>query len=946
MSNLPGTSDPLNDRIDSLVENRRRAKEEAALKYGGGFGGRILYGMAESVFGERVASKINTASRDRSQTQKAYSELYNPSEQMTRGKGGSAVREIKPILEKINNKVDYLASKIEKIDARLSAKNITIGKGDKQQTFRYDPLAPEGKQVTAATASGKSGRFASKAESASVLSKAAYLGNQEYQMPQTSTRVSQNDAKQIIEQLKKDLTKSGGRETQSQIAAAEDRKDYAAGEKDERNQEYQEDVIKKLDEILEKIEDGGGALEALLGGAAGAAGAAGLARLLPMLAPLLMNPYVLGAIGIAGVLFAGYKGIEKALEDGKIDKKQTTESGRTEEGKEKSVDVVEAGSQYVPQMPMPGMPVGVGFGGTNVPDKFELPKDEKTVVETYYDGDELIGYLSTDGKLYVAQGKKEEVLERYRKGDATSVTVASGKMPDIPRQETTGAPSPSSDSSELPEGSMPIRNANNEVVGYRKEGGGYEALPGREKELEELSKGANQLNREMRESIGKSTSATAPAPTSKPAAEIDPRFESMRRDSARSAAATEKTIQMAEELADKMGIPNDGKLEIEAGGFPSQRYIKSINGQTVPLELYTPEQLEYKKSDDRYNAQKAAAEQGRPIPQTQPTGSTGESEEQIEFFAKGGPVEEGKKIVVGEEGPEAFFDSKEIENYSDYQNADTKGKLAMVRDLISSDIERAASIAGVSLYEGGWTEKGDDPLLYGLRSSKGDSTGGFYDLFKNNPDFTEKLNELKETGASIEEIRNEYIAMKLATPAARRRLIRSYGSMKAGDDYTWSNEWYEDSGTKPRAKGGPVEDGSDYLVGEQGPELMIPKEDGFIIPAKETKMLLNGTRARGGRVENSLKYLVGEEGPELNIPNFGDTLREVQNQLEMSEEENRTALETASPVINNIDSRTINNVAPSSAPPPPMTVNSRNDETSYADIAARIFSHPAKHPIA
>jgi hypothetical protein len=873
MSNLPGTSDPLNDRIDSLVENRRRAKEEAALKYGGGFGGRILYGMAESVFGERVASKINTASRDRSQTQKAYSELYNPSEQMTRGKGGSAVREIKPILEKINNKVDYLASKIEKIDARLSAKNITIGKGDKQQTFRYDPLAPEGKQVTAATASGKSGRFASKAESASVLSKAAYLGNQEYQMPQTSTRVSQNDAKQIIEQLKKDLTKSGGGETQSQIAAAEDRKDYAAGEKDERNQEYQEDVIKKLDEILEKIEDGGGALEALLGGAAGAAGAAGLARLLPMLAPLLMNPYVLGAIGIAGVLFAGYKGIEKALEDGKIDKKQTTESGRTEEGKEKSVDVVEAGSQYVPQMPMPGMPVGVGFGGTNVPDKFELPKDEKTVVETYYDGDELIGYLSTDGKLYVAQGKKEEVLERYRKGDATSVTVASGKMPDIPRQETTGAPSPSSDSSELPEGSMPIRNANNEVVGYRKEGGGYEALPGREKELEELSKGANQLNREMRESIGKSTSATAPAPTSKPAAEIDPRFESMRRD-------------------------------------------------------------------------KAAAEQGRPIPQTQPTGSTGESEEQIEFFAKGGPVEEGKKIVVGEEGPEAFFDSKEIENYSDYQNADTKGKLAMVRDLISSDIERAASIAGVSLYEGGWTEKGDDPLLYGLRSSKGDSTGGFYDLFKNNPDFTEKLNELKETGASIEEIRNEYIAMKLATPAARRRLISSYGSMKADDDYTWSNEGYEDRGTKPRAKGGPVEDGSDYLVGEQGPELMIPKEDGFIIPAKETKMLLNGTRARGGRVENSLKYLVGEEGPELNIPNFGDTLREVQNQLEMSEEENRTALETASPVINNIDSRTINNVAPSSAPPPPMTVNSRNDETSYADIAARIFSHPAKHPVA
>jgi len=86
--------------------------------------------------------------------------------------------------------------------------------------------------------------------------------------------------------------------------------------------------------------------------------------------------------------------------------------------------------------------------------------------------------------------------------------------------------------------------------------------------------------------------------------------------------------------------------------------------------------------------------------------------------------------------------------------------------------------------------------------------------------------------------------------------------------------------------------------------------------------------------------------PMLPLDKTNEALREAQTQLEMSEEENKTALETASPVINNIDSRTINNVAPSSAPPPPMTVNSRNDETSYGDIAARIFSHPAKHPIA
>jgi hypothetical protein len=84
----------------------------------------------------------------------------------------------------------------------------------------------------------------------------------------------------------------------------------------------------------------------------------------------------------------------------------------------------------------------------------------------------------------------------------------------------------------------------------------------------------------------------------------------------------------------------------------------------------------------------------------------------------------------------------------------------------------------------------------------------------------------------------------------------------------------------------------------------------------------------------------------LPLDKTNEALREAQTQLEMSEEENKTALESTSPVINNIDSRTINNVAPSSSPPPPMTVNSRNDETSYGDIAARIFSHPAKHPVA
>jgi len=75
--------------------------------------------------------------------------------------------------------------------------------------------------------------------------------------------------------------------------------------------------------------------------------------------------------------------------------------------------------------------------------------------------------------------------------------------------------------------------------------------------------------------------------------------------------------------------------------------------------------------------------------------------------------------------------------------------------------------------------------------------------------------------------------------------------------------------TEPRAKGGPVEDGSDYLVGEEGPELMVPKEDGFIVPADATKKMLSGLagyRKNGGWVEKGMKYLTGEESVEMNIP--------------------------------------------------------------------------------
>lgn len=40
---------------------------------------------------------------------------------------------------------------------------------------------------------------------------------------------------------------------------------------------------------------------------------------------------------------------------------------------------------------------------------------------------------------------------------------------------------------------------------------------------------------------------------------------------------------------------------------------------------------------------------------------------------------------------------------------------------------------------------------------------------------------------------------------------------------------------KPRAKGGPVKAGEPYLVGEEGPELMVPDEDGKVVSNKDLK---------------------------------------------------------------------------------------------------------------
>ena len=56
-----------------------------------------------------------------------------------------------------------------------------------------------------------------------------------------------------------------------------------------------------------------------------------------------------------------------------------------------------------------------------------------------------------------------------------------------------------------------------------------------------------------------------------------------------------------------------------------------------------------------------------------------------------------------------------------------------------------------------------------------------------------------------------------------------------------------DQGDDPegRASGGPVDAGTPYLVGERGPELIVPTHDATVIPAPETRRAMSGSQLSG-----------------------------------------------------------------------------------------------------
>ena len=77
-----------------------------------------------------------------------------------------------------------------------------------------------------------------------------------------------------------------------------------------------------------------------------------------------------------------------------------------------------------------------------------------------------------------------------------------------------------------------------------------------------------------------------------------------------------------------------------------------------------------------------------------------------------------------------------------------------------------------------------------------------------------------------------------------------------------------------RALGGPVKAGSPYVVGEVGPELIIPRENGFVVPNNRLQAAVEQMaepRMSGGEVMANRPYKVGEAGPELMVEETGQS---------------------------------------------------------------------------
>ena len=133
-------------------------------------------------------------------------------------------------------------------------------------------------------------------------------------------------------------------------------------------------------------------------------------------------------------------------------------------------------------------------------------------------------------------------------------------------------------------------------------------------------------------------------------------------------------------------------------------------------------------------------------------------------------------------------------------------------------------------------------------------------LAGNNQAFTSAALAIQQQNAANQQANTQRAAAAIGTVASTAASIPSTPSSAPKTDSSTSNNnnvnataGANQAYAVPREKGGPVAPGQPYLVGEKGPELIVPKRDGVVIPAGPTSSMLGATfgfpaRADGGPI--------------------------------------------------------------------------------------------------
>lgn len=93
------------------------------------------------------------------------------------------------------------------------------------------------------------------------------------------------------------------------------------------------------------------------------------------------------------------------------------------------------------------------------------------------------------------------------------------------------------------------------------------------------------------------------------------------------------------------------------------------------------------------------------------------------------------------------------------------------------------------------------------------------------------------------------IANARAKAQGESQQMRQQEAEMAGREKAWEEQAYQDAlqqqpqmmpPNRRRANGGPVNEGEPYLVGENGPEIVMPWEDGMVVPNQQSDAMLDG----------------------------------------------------------------------------------------------------------